>query len=366
MADNAVQQTLQRAWGRRGALAWSLWPASWLYRAAWQMREMIYRMGLRPVHRAPVPVVVVGNVVAGGAGKTPVVIAIVQHLQSRGLRPGVVSRGYGRQGSGCRLVTPASSPQDVGDEPLLIRQRTGAPVAVAASRVDAVQALLSADPTLDLLICDDGLQHRALHRDIEVCLFDDRGIGNGFLLPAGPLREPWPRDVDLVVSSATSNSVGAAFRVSRALANHVLRSDGTQMALRDLASHAAQAARPLMAVAGIARPEVFFAMLRERGLSLSRTVSLPDHADFDAARWTIDDGLTVLCTEKDAVKLWRLRPDTLAVPLAVHLEAPFWRALEQLLATRGTQAIRAKLSLADGHTPTCPAGLPGHQGVAGI
>ena len=234
MADNAVQRTLQRAWGRRGALARLLWPASWLYRAAWHLRQLTYRMGLLPVHRALVPVVVVGNVVAGGAGKTPVVIAIVQHLQSRGLRPGVVSRGYGRQGSGCRLVTPASSAQDVGDEPLLIQHRTGVPVAVAASRIDAVRALLIADPALDLLVCDDGLQHRALHRDIEVCLFDDRGIGNGFLLPAGPLREPWPRDVDLVASSATSNSVGATYRVSRALADHALRSDGTQMALRDL------------------------------------------------------------------------------------------------------------------------------------
>lgn len=362
-------------------LAWLLWPASWLYRVAWMLRQLVYHVGWRTVHRASVPVIVVGNVVAGGAGKTPLVIAITLHLQSRGLRPGVVSRGYGRHSGDCRLVTAASLAQDVGDEPLLIQQRTGAPVAVAASRIEAAQALLRAHPGLDLLICDDGLQHRALHRDIEICLFDERGVGNGFLLPAGPLREPWPRDVDLIVRSATaepggtsphplggpgSARAGGTHPALRTLADYAQRADGTQTALRDLASHADRTARPLLAVAGIAQPQVFFAMLRERGLPLLRTLALPDHADFDAAQWAIDDGLTVLCTEKDAVKLWPLRPDALAVPLVVRLDAPFWDALEQLLLIRGTQSIRAKLSSTDGHTLTRPAGLPGHQGVAGI
>lgn len=337
-----------------------------MYRIAWALRQLAYRIGLRPVHRAAVPVIVVGNVVAGGAGKTPLVIAVVRHLQSRGLRPGVVSRGYGRHTGACLLVTPASSPRDVGDEPLLIRQRTGAPVAVAASRIDAARALLHADPGLDLLVCDDGLQHRALHRDIEICLFDERGVGNGLLLPAGPLREPWPREVDLVVDSGSRDPAGAAHRMHRALADHALRADGTQVALRDLASGAARGAPALLAVAGTAQPQVFFGMLRALGLPVARTLALPDHADFDAARWAAGDGMTVLCTEKDAVKLWRLRPDALAVPLVVRLDAPFWQALERLLAARGTQAMRAKLSSADGHTLTRPAGLPGHQGDAGI
>jgi len=339
----AVRQTLQGAWTRRGALAWLLWPVSVLYRAAWQLRQWAYSMGLRKVHRVPVLVIVVGNVVAGGAGKTPIVIALVDHLRSRGFRPGVVSRGYGRHDRDCRLVTPASSPQEVGDEPLLIQRRTGVPVAVAPSRVAAANALLHAHPDLDLLICDDGLQHRALHRDVEICVFDERGIGNGFLLPAGPLREPWPRRVDLIVHAGAPPAGAAGHRVRRSLAKHALRADGTQLALRALAADTGPLARPLLAVAGTAQPQAFFAMLRASGLTLARTLALPDHADFEPAQWGGFTDHTVICTEKDAVKLWRHRPDALAVPLVVALEAPFWHALEQLLSTRAAPRLRAKL-----------------------
>ena len=323
-------------------------------------------MGWRTVHHLPVPVVVVGNVVAGGAGKTPVVIALVDYLQSRGLRPGVVSRGYGRQADDCRLVTSDALPRNVGDEPLLIHRRTGAPVAVAASRARAANALLAAHPDLDLLICDDGLQHLALHRDIEICLFDDRGIGNGLLLPAGPLREPWPRSVDLIVSSGLLPGGAMVYRMQRTLAEHGVRADGSRLALASLVAKEGQSPPELTALAGTAQPPAFFRMLRARGLHLSRTVALPDHADFDTAPWQIHSDSLVLCTEKDAVKLWRHRPDALAVPLHIELDAAFWHALQQLLITRGTQRVRAKLSSPDGYTPTHPAGLSGHQGSAGI
>lgn len=361
-----MRQTLQNAWTRRGALAWLLWPVSLLYGLAWRLRQLGYRIGLRTVHRLPVPVVVIGNVVAGGAGKTPVVIALVEYLQSRGLRPGVVSRGYGRQTSDCRLVTRDASPRDVGDEPLLIHRRTAVPVAVAASRAQAGKALLATHPDLDLLICDDGLQHQALHRDIEICLFDDRGIGNGFLLPAGPLREPWPRTVDLIVSSGRPPVGTFSYRMQRTLGEHGVRADGSQLALQSLVADAGQITPQLLAVAGTAQPHAFFQMLRGRGLHLGRTVALPDHADFETAAWLAHGDTLVLCTEKDAMKLWRLRPDALAVPLRIDLEIGFWNALEQLLRTRGTQQMRAKLSSPDGHTPTRPAGLPSHQGPTGI
>ena len=351
---------------QRGALAWLLWPASLLYGTLWRLRQLSYRIGLRTVHHLPVPVVVVGNVVAGGAGKTPVVIALVEYLQSRGLRAGVVSRGYGRRTSDCRLVTSDASPADVGDEPLLIYQRTAAPVAVAVSRAQAGKALLAAHPDLDLLICDDGLQHLALHSDIKICLFDDRGIGNGFLLPAGPLREPWPRTVDLIVSSGHLPGGTLAHRMHRTLAEHGIRADGSCRALQSLVPDAAQSTPALLAVAGTAQPQAFFQMLRASGLHLTRTIALPDHADFDTAAWLADAETLVLCTEKDAVKLWRHRPDALAVPLLVELEASFWSAFEQLLRSRGTPQLRAKLSSHDGHTPNRLAGLPGHQGPAGI
>lgn len=362
-----MRTTLQHAWTRRGALAWLLWPVSLLYRIAWALRAAAYRIGVRPVYRVPVPVIVVGNVVAGGAGKTPIVIALVEHLHARGLKVGVLSRGYGRRTHDCCLVTATSTAREVGDEPLLIRRRTGAPVAVAASRIDAARQLLAAQPELDLLVCDDGLQHRALHRDVEICLFDDRGIGNGMLLPAGPLREPWPRGVDLLIGTGQLTPPGNDMHlVRRTLAHHAIRADGTRVALRELPTLAERTRRPLLAVAGTAQPLAFFEMLRARGLPLARTLALPDHADFDPSRWQSDDGMTVLCTEKDAVKLWPLRPDALAVPLVVALDPPFWSALGQLLQERGTQAVRAKLSSTHGYTPSRPAGLPGHQGAAGI
>jgi tetraacyldisaccharide 4'-kinase len=154
------------------------------------VRRGLYRVGIFKSERVPAAVVVVGNVLAGGVGKTPVVMALVRHFQSKGMAVGVVSRGYGRNTQGCREVTATSTPADMGDEPVLIKRRTGAAVFVASSRVDAARALLAQYPKTQVIVGDDGLQHYALQRDVEICVFDDRGVGNGFMLPAGPLREP--------------------------------------------------------------------------------------------------------------------------------------------------------------------------------
>ena len=156
----------------------------------------------QPPARADVPVIVVGNVSAGGAGKTPVTLALLEHLRARGWHPGVVSRGYGRRTTDCREVRSDSLALDVGDEPLLIARRAQVPVFVARQRMQAVQALRQAHPRINLIVCDDGLQHLALARDVEICVFNDEGVGNGWLLPAGPLREPWPRRVDCVLPAA--------------------------------------------------------------------------------------------------------------------------------------------------------------------
>lgn len=348
----AARQTLLGAWTHRGAGAWLLWPASCLYRLLWQIHRASYRIGWRRAQRAAVPVVVVGNVVAGGAGKTPVVLALVAHFQSRGMRPGVVARGYGRRTRDCRAVLANSGPDEVGDEPLLIHRRTGVPVFVATTRGDAARALLAAHPDVDLLIADDGLQHLALHRDIEICVFDERGIGNGFLLPAGPLREPWPRPVDLVLSSASGSMPVGAWHMQRALASHAIGVDGTEHRLSDLRRHASDHRKPLRAVAGTARPQAFFAMLQEQGLHLDTTLALRDHAAFDASEWTDPGEGIVLCTEKDAVKLWRHRPDALAVPLLLHIDPGFWHALDALLRDRAPAGTGAKLSSGHGHTPS--------------
>lgn len=317
-------------------LACLLWPLSRLYGLLAELRRLAFRTGYFRSERLPVPVVVVGNVVAGGAGKTPAVIALVQHLQARGLQVGVVSRGYGRTSAHCLEVLPGTPIDESGDEPALIRRATGAPVFVASRRAEAARALLAAHRATQVIVCDDGLQHYALQRDVEIAVFDERGIGNGWLLPAGPLREPWPerlqrgvraggRGIDLVLHTGALPAFDG-FRSTRRLADHALRADGSRVALEALAS------QPLLALAGIAKPEAFFAMLRARGLVLSETRALPDHYAFDSYPRPQDKGYTVICTEKDAVKLFPRQADVLAVPLEFSPEAAFFTALDALLA----------------------------------
>jgi len=348
-----VKRLLQQAWLRRGATACLLWPLAQLFGLLVRLRLAAYRTGLFRSTRAPVPVVVVGNVVAGGAGKTPTVIALVQHLQASGLRAGVVSRGYGRTGDGCLEVLPATPPEQSGDEPALIRRATGAPVVVAARRLAGVQALLAAHPATQVIVCDDGLQHYALQRDIEIAVFDDRGAGNGWLLPAGPLREPWParlqgsarpggRGIDLVLHTGAVAAFDG-FRSSRRLADHAVQADGSHLPLDSLAG------RRLLALAGIATPEAFFGMLRARGLTLAATRPLPDHYDFDSYPLPQDRGYTLICTEKDAVKLFARQADALAVPLLFAPEPAFFAAFDALLAPLLTPSPPSPLPSPHGH-----------------
>lgn len=325
-----IEQALLRGWNRRGLLACALWPLSLLHSALLALRRTLYRTGLLKTEQLPVPVVVVGNVIAGGAGKTPATLAIAEHLRERGWHVGIISRGHGRRTDDCREVHPDSSPLDSGDEPLLLRRRAQVPVFVAARRADAGKALLAAYPAVNILICDDGLQHLALARDVEVCVFDARGIGNGWLLPAGPLREAWPRMVDLVLhaeGTPISSPSAPAFGTRRTLAPHAVRADGTRVPLASLRG------QPLVALAGIAQPDAFFEMLHAEGLTLARTVPLPDHDDFEHLPPMPDGPATLLCTEKDAAKLWRHRRDALAVPLMLQVPRTFFDALDARLSS---------------------------------
>ena len=350
-----LEHRLRAAWQRRGALAWLLWPLSRLYGALAARQRGRYLSGARPVERLPVPVIVVGNVMAGGAGKTPTTLAVVAHLRARGWRPGIVSRGHGRRTGDCREVRPGSDAREVGDEPLLLRRRADVPVFVARQRAAAGRALLAAHPGTDVLVCDDGLQHLALARDVELVVFDARGSGNGWLLPAGPLREPWPRSIpnpresgprgsaiprepdprpaELVLWTEApppgSSAAPHGFVATRRLAEHALRADGGQVALAELRG------QPLTALAGIARPEAFFAMLRDAGLTLADTIALPDHYDFNSWPRSLDGSQNLICTEKDAVKLWPHRPNALAVPLRLEVPPAFFAALDERLAARG-------------------------------
>ena len=249
---------LHRQWTKRGLLAWALSPLSLIFLCVARNR----RLKTQP-HRLPVPVVVVGNIYVGGTGKTPVTIALVKELIKRGYRPGVGSRGFGRKDDAAQMVL-ADSPADVvGDEPLLIARQTNVPVAVARDRVAAALLLLDKHPECNLIISDDGLQHYALARDVELAVVGARGLGNGWVLPAGPLREPPSRldEVDAIVLNATEDSFDS--RTPRFAATATLGRakslDGTRsMTLDEIAA----LGKPVLAAAGIAAPGRFFAMLR--------------------------------------------------------------------------------------------------------
>lgn len=315
---------------RRNPLAIALWPASKLFGAVRLIRAKCYDWGVFKTHKLPVPVVIVGNVVAGGVGKTPIVIAIVQHLRAKGYQPGVVSRGYGRKDNSCQIITSSSTAAEVGDEPLLIARICKTPVAVASNRTEAAKALLARYPGCNVIVSDDGLQHRALGRDIEIVVFDERGVGNNWLQPAGPLREPWPRKVLSPVHLTLQD-------VPRQLAEHAIDSSGHFHLLTNLA---ALVDRPLHAVAGIAKPEVFFELLREKELRLASCTAYADHDSFATFNPTPDKNAIWLCTEKDAVKLWARYPQlawqVLAIPLVIELEPTFFAALDATIKAHTT------------------------------
>ena len=350
----ALQTVLLRAWSKRSTCAATLWPISQLYRLLSALRRQLYRWGVLKSHQIDALVLTVGNVIVGGAGKTPTVIAIVRHLQEKNIRVGVVSKGYGRTSNACLQVQPDSNASLVGDEPLLIQQATAAPVFVADKRITAAQALMAYHPETEIIVCDDGLQHYALYRDFEICVFDDRGCGNNFLLPAGPLREPWPRrpvsqagqdNNRLLVLHTGNQPAFAGYRAQRSLSPFAKRADGSLVSLNSLATADAP---PLLALAGIAQPESFFSMLRNLGLPLHGTLALPDHYDFDSFSRSNYEGYQLICTEKDASKLWPIEPNALAVSLNLNIETSFFSALDQLIYQR----LRAKLSSNNGHQIT--------------
>ena len=208
-------------WQSRRGVALLLYPFSLLFRWLVWLRRLAFRYGILYSTNASVPVVVVGNLTVGGAGKTPLVISLVEQLQQRGWHPGVVSRGYGGNEVAPTLVTAAADHTDVGDEALMLSRRTGVPVAVSAKRVAAVE-LLTTGQSCNVIVSDDGLQHYALGRQLEICVIDiDAGLGNGWCLPAGPLREPPSRlrEVDLIVYSGTAHKVNVNQGVRKTIAN---------------------------------------------------------------------------------------------------------------------------------------------------
>ena len=289
---------IARIWSGESPLWLLLLPLSWLYGLVSGIIRLLYRLGLKRAWRAPVPVVVVGNLTAGGNGKTPVVIWLVEQLQKRGIRPGVVSRGYGGKAAHYPLLlSPVTTTAEAGDEPVLIYQRTGAPVAVSPVRSDAVQALL-AEHDVQIIITDDGLQHYALARDKEIVVIDGvRRFGNGWWLPAGPMRERASRlkSVDAVIVNGGAAQPGEIpMQLQPGMAINLLT--GERQAVSRLPA--------LVAMAGIGHPPRFFATLEQCGARLDKRVPLADHQALVAEQ--VDalttSGQTLIMTEKDAVK----------------------------------------------------------------
>lgn len=289
-------------------------------------RRLLFRLGLKRAERLPVPVIVVGNLTVGGSGKTPLTLHLARELTARGWRPGIVSRGYGGAATVPQSVTADSLAREVGDEPLLLARRSGVPVWIGAERAAAGRALLAANPAVNVLLCDDGLQHYALARDVEIAVFDGRGLGNGRLLPAGPLREPASRlrgVTALVCNGEPAPSVLAAQAAAGSAPLFRMQlQPGEFYDLRDPARRCSATdlrGQPLVALAGIGDPRRFFDTVRGLDLHCEER-PFPDHHAYTAADLVAPAGASLLLTEKDAVKcapLLQARPDALTAPVWV-------------------------------------------------
>ncbi len=311
-------------------------PLSLVFGVAVFLRRALYRMRLLSVVHAGVPVIVVGNINAGGSGKTPLVLWITEYLESAGWRPGIVSRGYGgrlsSRGESPAEVSLDSDPAVVGDEPLLLARRSCCPVWVGADRVAACRALQVRHPECNVLVLDDGLQHYRLARDVEIAVVDARGFGNGHLFPAGPLREPRSRlsEVDAVVCNGHAKDVDG----------YAMRLDGREFA--SLIDNGRRADAPALgsarvhAVAGIGDPPRFFRHLEALGLEVVPH-AFPDHHAYAACDLEFGDRLPVVMTEKDAVKCRDFaQPHWWMLPVRAELDPAFGAMLTGKL--RGPQA----------------------------
>jgi tetraacyldisaccharide 4'-kinase len=318
---------LQTLWYGNSRAYIALLPLSWLYCMLVWIRRLAFRVGLLRTTSLGCRVIVVGNITAGGTGKTPLVIAIAKRAQQAGLRVGILARGYrGDANHWPQQVNGSSDPRQVGDEAVLLARQTGLPVFAGPDRVAAGKALLQASPC-DVLICDDGLQHYALQRDIEIALVDaSRGQGNGFCLPAGPLREPASRlgSVDAVVALGDD----PRWPYSMCLVSHAARGVAEPSISRSLDSFRGSTVH---AVAGIGNPERFFASLRSAGLRI-QAHRFADHHPFAPADLDFGDSNPVLMTGKDALKCERFaQHNWWFVPIEAQPDARLEEWLAKLL-----------------------------------
>ena len=332
-----VSQWLHRQWLTRGWLSILMRPFSWVVLLILALRRKFYLFFPNSIYQARVPVLVIGNIYVGGTGKTPVVIALVKALTQKGWHPGVISRGYGVViGASPQVGQGELSPMQIGDEPALIARETGVPIAVHPNRKKAIEALLAFAPHTNLIVSDDGLQHLALARNVEIIVQDQRAVGNGCVMPAGPLRETIDRlehvqaivttvairdlhthrNLNPLSSAAISGPQTSAMALQIGLVRNLVRQTSLTLAQFKQLS----AGQTLAGAAGIGSPERFFESLRAQGLTLSQTLALPDHHTFTANTFSNLLAPYILITAKDAIKCEPLQDERLWV---VQVDAVF-------------------------------------------
>ncbi len=313
-------------WTTRGPASWPYLPLSWLFQLLSGLRRALWRSGWRRAAPLGVPVIVVGNIAAGGSGKTPVVLWLVDALRQQGWNPAIISRGYGGKAQIPTPVTALSTGEQVGDEPVLLARRSAVPVWVGRDRPAVARALLAVRPQIDILVSDDGLQHYPLARDVEIVVIDEQVLGNGWHLPAGPLREPLrrAREAQLVIlhgpcSAALRVSLGAVPTAAMQLqpADFYRLDDPGQRRSADSFK-----GQMLKAVAGIGRPQRFFDTLQALGLDVQDSRAFPDHYRYHAADLALNGADALLMTEKDAIKCCGLAPtETWVLPVDANIDA---------------------------------------------
>ncbi len=334
--ESRLERRIERLWYGASAVALLFVPFAWGYRLIIALRRIGYRLGVLPSVQCSVPIIIVGNVTAGGAGKTPLVVWLVRHLQDAGMRPGIVSRGYGGHAGRSPVVADAqSSAEAVGDEPLLLARRTGVPVCVCRDRVAAVQ-YLQQETGVTVIVADDGLQHYRLQRDLEFIVVDgQRGLGNGRMLPAGPLREPAARlaEADLVFSNGQTSAGGRhVFTLVPGRVHAIL--GGRE---RDLEAFRGER---VWAVAGIGNPHRFYALLAGFGIDV-QPVAVADHGRVDLEQLVAECGQPILMTEKDSVKYLKTSvADAWCVPVDVHMPETAVKVVDQHIMAMETAVAK--------------------------
>jgi len=317
---------LEKLWYDRHPLTTALRPVSWLYGGFIRLRNIAYRTGVLPRQNVDVPVIIVGNITVGGTGKTPLIIWLSALLREQGHRPGIISRGYGGKSTKWpQQVRADSNPYLVGDEPVLLAQRTGCPVAVSPNRYIAACELLK-HTDCDVLLCDDGLQHLALDRDLEIVVIDgDRRFGNGYCLPAGPLREPVSRlaSIDMIVANSKAGRNEYLMQYEYEQPRSLL--DNSSITMESFRN------TPVHVVTGIGNPLRFYSWLRSQDIQMIKH-EFPDHHPFSAADLQFDDNYPVVMTEKDAVKCRNFAEDYMwYIPINARFTDAFHYRLLNLL-----------------------------------